>query len=171
MNTRYGPSHTPYHLSSASSTTASNSFQPLTHLPSQSSPFQYLSPSTQHSSTFQQRQSSVTAAYGQVLQSPSLQVAAASPASLTGTTSYHLTTGQQRPSTMSYNVGYNNAVSTTAPSTFTPAQQMHPPSALQPSPSLTNSQTPLFSSQETSTFGSPQISQQQQLHWNSPGFQ
>lgn len=158
MNTRYhSHSHTtPYHLSSSTSTT-SNSLQPLTHLPAQASnpPFQYLPHHTtpQHiSTTFQQRHSNT--GYGQVL---SAQVAATSPA-IIGTTSY-----AQRPSTTNYNVGYGT-VSTTAPS-FTQQQQQqqqHMHTTNLPNQSL-------FPSHDSPAFVSPQISQQQQ--WSSPAFQ
>ncbi len=165
MNTRYGSSHTGYHLGTANSTTSSNSLLPLTHLPSPSCPFQYLPQATQHSSTFQHRHSSVAAAaaYGQVLPS-SLQVANSPP--IPGTTSY--LTGPQRPSTMNYNVGYGNAVSTTAPS-YVSQQHMHPP--LQSSPILERLPNQAVSpSQEHSAFSSPRISQEQE-QWSSPGFQ
>ena len=171
MSTRYGPNHTPYPLATGStiSTTASNSLQPLTHLPSPHTPF-FLPQSTQHSSTFQQRHPSTMAPYGQVL--PSSLHVANSPSlagnTVTGSTSYVAGQQQQRPTTMNYNVGYSGTVSSTAAS-FGSQQQQLPQSqhvlhttSLQASPE-SRSQTVVFPTPESSGFStSPQITQHQQ---------
>ena len=173
--TRYATNHTPYQLGTAAiSTTASNSLQHLTHLPSShSSPYQYLSQTTQH------RQSAMpaAAAYGPILPS-SVPVAATSPALTPGTTTSYLT-GQQlhRPTTMNYNIGYTGTTSSTA--SFA---TQHIQSGMQHSPDAEplTSQT-VYSTPEQPGFASSQLSQhpaqqaqtqpQQQQQWNATGFQ
>lgn len=184
MSTPRYVNHTSYHpqLSSATSTTASNSLHHLTHLPSHSTHFQYLPQSTQHGSAFQQRQPSTAYGGGQVL--PSTLHVATSPASAlaAGTTSY--LTGQQqqqqqqqRPSTMTYNVCYSNTPSSATSSFVAAAQHVHHPMPAADSDQLP-AQASVFPTQETSGFGSPQITQHQQpqhqqqaQHWSAPGFQ
>ena len=182
MSTRYGPNHTPYPLAtgSAISTTASNSLQHLTHLPTPHTSFFLPQTTTQHTSTFQQRHPSTMAPYGQVLQS-SLHVAnspSLAGSTGTGTTSY--LTGQptqqqqqQRPTTMNYNIGYSGTVSSTAPS-FGAQQQQQPThihTATSPdSESSLRSQT-VFPTPDSSGFATaPQITQHQQpqpqQQWN-----
>lgn len=173
----YGTSHTPYQIgSTATSTTSSNSLQPLTHLPSSSTPYQYLSPTSQHSSTFQPRHiPPAVPTYGQILPT-SLQVAA-SPALTPGTTSSYLTgppqqqqQQQQRPTTMNYNVGYSSTVSTSSFGT----SHLHTPMQVSPGSDQLPSQTAVFSptALEAARFGTTQhqTPHTQTQHWNSPGF-
>lgn len=160
--------YAPYTLPSGSTTT-SNSVGQLTHLSSQPHPFQYWPQTTQYASTLQahqpqqqQNRPSTMCGGGHVLQQASLQAAGSSP-SLTGLP-------QQRQTALTYNAGYSTVTSTTAASTYNSAQP-----ALQPSPTLERlpNQT-AFSPQDTTTYGSPQISQQQQSvsqHWPQAGFQ
>lgn len=184
----YGtPTHTPYQLGTTPiSTTASNSLQPLTHLPSpHSGPYQYhLSQTTQHNSAYPQRHSAVpsAAAYSSIL--PSSVHMGTSPALTPGSaTSSSYLTGQQlqRPTTMSYNVGYNSTISSTASfGTQQLAQQGSPGSE------PLSSQTVFSAAPEPTGFVSSQLSQlqpppqpqaqqpqpqQQQPQWNTTGFQ
>lgn len=171
INTRYGSNHAQYLGSAAISTTASNSLQHLTHLPSHSSPFQFLPQTTHHSSTFQQRHPTVTAYPGQVLSS-TLQVTT-SPA--IGATAYITGQPQQqqpRLSTANCNVGYSNTIASTASQ-----HPLHHSADSEQLPSQT-----VFTLHENSGFSSPQLSQhqqsqhqqnpqQQQQQWSSSGFQ
>ena len=169
MSTRYGPNHTPYPLAtgSAISTTASNSLQPLTHLPSPHTSF-FIPQSTQHSSTtFQQRHPSTVAPYGQVLPSPLHVANSPSLAGSTGTGSTSYLTGQphqQRPTTMNYNVGYSGTVSSTASSFVAPLPQHVHATSLQASPESDSLRSQaVFPTVEPSGFSSsPQITQHQQ---------
>ena len=175
----YGTNHTPYQIgSTAISTTSSNSLQPLTHLPSShSSPYQYLSPTTQHASTtFQPRHiPPAVPTYGQILPT-SLQVAT-SPALTPGTTSSYLSgqpqqqqQQQQRPTTMNYNVGYSSTVSTSSFGT----PHLHTPMVSPGSDQLPGQTAFSPAALDSARFGTTQISQHQtphtQTHWNSPGF-
>ena len=158
--------YAPYTLPSGSTSTSSSIGQ-LTHLTSQPHHFQYWPQTTQYASTLQQplqQQTRLPTVCGsQAFQQTSLQ-ATGSSQSLTGSSCI---LPQHRQTALTYNAGYSTVTSTTASPSYN-GTQPH----LQPSPTLERlpNQT-AFSPRDTTTYGSQQISQQQQpQHWPQAGF-
>ena len=156
--------YSPYALPSGVTTT-SNSVGQLSHLSSQPHPFQYwhqaTSPYTPTTLNQQSHQNSTNRHANSQLphQQSSLLTPGVSP-SLAG--SPGLLPGQIQP-TLAYDVGYSTVATTVATPSYNTSQP-----TLQQSPTLERlpSQT-TFSPQESTTYGSPQISQAQQpqQHW------